>query len=57
MRKTIFLTEVKEIKSDRYIMSAPYIFYGRGKWRQDEWYFNNVKEVAQKARALGYLIK
>ena len=60
MRKTVFLSESRNAvkgKSDWKI--ASYIFYDRKskKWRQDEWYYQDLSEIKADARKQGYLIK
>ena len=58
MRKTLYLSEVKESPRPECHYCAPYIFYDHSsyKWREDVWHFDDVDQVRREAKRQGYRI-
>ena len=61
MRKTMWLSEIKETDQDKYTEPMPdynaqYIFHD-GKWRQDTMYFDTPEQAREYAKRNRYVIK
>lgn len=58
MRKTIFLSNSRNVSRNSIpCMAAPYIFFNRGKWQEDEWYYLSLSEIKKEANKQGFLIR
>jgi hypothetical protein len=58
MKKTVFISQSQNVsRSGIPCMSAPYIFYSRGKWQEDLWYYTYENELKIEAKKQGHLIK
>ena len=58
MKKTLFLSQARNVsQAGLPCMEADYIFFDRGKWRQDTWRYLSEAEIKKEAKKQGYLIK
>ncbi len=58
LKKTLFLSGTEPYNANPdWDFRAPYIFFHRGKWREDYWYFDDKEKIKRIALTQGYLIQ
>ena len=58
MKKTLYLSDMKPSNNLHYQYEAPYIYYDRHyrKWMEDLVYFDDLDQISDNLRNLGYRV-